>query len=161
MKHLIAFAAAAACVLVLSGLAQAGRPDARHRADGAGIAVAGGARLVARPAAGTTVVQLVRDGTTITQRSLAGTLGIPLVTFGGLADGTWQGGRRALLATSPYDDQTRTTFVVLDTRTLGAAPTIRLRGMFAYDAVSSDGRRLFVLHFPKGSTAASTTSSAR
>ena len=150
MKHLIAFAAAAASVLVLSGLAQAGGPTPGIAQNGAGIAVAGGARLVARPAAGTTVVRLVRDGTTITQRSLAGTLGIPLVTFGGLADGTWQGGRRALLATSPYDDQTRTTFVVLDTRTLEPLRTIRLRGMFAYDAVSSDGRRLFVLHFPKG-----------
>ena len=151
MKHLIAVAAAAASVLVLTGLAQAGGPTPGIAQTGDGIAVAGGARLVARPgAAGTTVVRLVRDGTTLSQRSLAGTLGIPLVTFGGLADGTWQGGRRALLATSPYDDQTRTTFVVLDTRTLEPLRTIRLRGMFAYDAVSSDGRRLFVLHFPKG-----------
>ena len=151
MKHLIALVAAAASALVLTGLAQAGGPTPGVAQTGNGIAVAGGARLVARPgAAGATVVRLVRDGTTVSQRSLAGTLGIPLVTFGGLADGTWQGGRRALLATSPYDDQTRTTFVVLDTRTLEPLRTIRLRGMFAYDAVSSDGRRLFLLHFPKG-----------
>jgi len=150
MKHLIALAAAAASIIVLSGPAQAAGPTPGIAQPGSGIAVAGGARLVARPGAGATVVRLVRDGTTIAQRSLAGSLGIPLVTFGGLADGTWQGRRRALLATSPYDDQTRTTFVVIDTRTLEPLRTIRLRGMFAYDAVSSDGRRLFVLHFPKG-----------
>jgi hypothetical protein len=39
---------------------------------------------------------------------------------------------------------------VIDTRTLAPLRTIRLAGAFAFDAVSPDGRRLYVLHYPQG-----------
>ena len=68
----------------------------------------------------------------------------------GVADGTWQGGRRARLPPRPTTTSDLTTFVVVEHPHARAAPNDPLRGMFAYDAVSSDGRRLFVLQFPKG-----------
>jgi hypothetical protein len=55
-----------------------------------------------------------------------------------------------VLASSIYDDQRQTRFVVVDTKTLRPLRTIRLRGAFAFDALSPNGQRLFVLQFPQG-----------
>ena len=119
-----------------------------------GIAVAGGAHIVASVArnAPTTHVSLVRDhdGVTLRSRVLPGRLGVPAITFTGLVEGTWSKGRRLVLASSIYDDPTSTTFVTLDTRTLAPLRTIRLEGAFAFDALSPNGRRLYVLHYPHG-----------
>ena len=119
-----------------------------------GIPVAGGAHVVtiAGPSASSTRLSLVRDrdGTTIRKRVLPGKLGVPGVTFNGVAEGTWAQGRRLVLSSSVYDDQSRTRFVVIDTRTLRALKTITLRGAFAFDALSPDGRRLYLLQFPQG-----------
>jgi hypothetical protein len=119
-----------------------------------GIAVAGGAHVVtiAGTNASSTRVRLVRDrdGTTIRQRVLSGELGVPGVTFSGAAEGTWANGRRLVLSSSVYDDQSRTRFVVIDTHTLRPLRTIDLRGTFAFDALSPDGRRLYLLQFPQG-----------
>jgi hypothetical protein len=73
-----------------------------------------------------------------------------MVTFAGLLEGTWAKGRRLVLASSVYDDQVNTRFVVIDTLTLSPLRTITLAGTYAFDAVSSDGRRLFVLQYPGG-----------
>jgi hypothetical protein len=119
-----------------------------------GIPVAGGVHVVtvAGPTPSSTRVWLVRDrdGKTIQKRVITGKLGVPAVTFNGVAEGTWAQGRRLVLVSSVYDDQSRTRFVVIDTRTLRALKTITLRGTFAFDALSPDGRRLYLLQFPQG-----------
>jgi hypothetical protein len=119
-----------------------------------GIAVAGSAHVVANVQrnAATTQVTLVRDrdAKVLSTRELPGRLGVPTITFEGLVEGTWAQGRRLVLASSIYDDARRTTFVVVDTRTLAPLRTIRLAGAFAFDALSADGRRLYVLHYPQG-----------
>lgn len=141
-------ALAAAASLPAAGPA----PDVLHGEPG--ITVAGGAHVVAasRRHATTTQVSRVRDrdGKVVAGRELPGRLGVPTITFGGLVEGTWAQGRRLVLSSSMYDDASRTTFVVLDTRTLAPLRTIRLAGTFAFDALSPDGRRLFVLHYPQG-----------
>ena len=118
-----------------------------------GIPVAGGAHVVAvaGPKASSTRVWLVNDrnGKTI-RKSVAGKLGVPAVTFNGVPEGTWANGRRLVLASSVYDDQSRTRFVVIDTRTLRPLRTITLRGAFAFDALSPSGGRLYLLQFPQG-----------
>ena len=120
-----------------------------------GIPVAGGAHVVtiAGPNASSTRVWLVRDrgGKMIRKRVLTGKLGVPAVTFNGVAEGTWAKGRRLVLSSSVYDDQRARRFTVIDTRTLRAVKTIVLRGAFAFDALSPDGRRLYLLQFPQGS----------
>jgi hypothetical protein len=119
-----------------------------------GIAVAGGAHVVAvaKRGGGETQLRLVRDrdGVVVRTRVLPAGVGVPTVTFSGLTEGTFAGGRKLVLASSMYDDARRTTFVVLDARTLTPLRTIRLAGAFAFDAVSPDGRRLYVLHYPLG-----------
>ena len=139
---------------VLAAVASAAGPAPPPVIGEPGIAVAGGAHIVtiAGPNRSSTRVWLVRnrDGKTIRKGVLAGTLGVPGVTFNGVAEGTWGNGRRLVLASSVYDDQTRTRFVVIDTRTLRPLRTITLRGAFAFDALSPSGSRLFLLEFPQG-----------
>jgi hypothetical protein len=118
-----------------------------------GIAVAGGAHVVAfAEASGATQVALVRDrdGKVLRTRIVKGKLGIPQITFSGTVEGTFANGRRLVLASSIYDNRTSTTFVTLDTRTLVPLRRITLNGSFAFDALSTDGRRLYVTQFPTG-----------
>ena len=145
--------AAVVGLFAIATAAQAAGPTPGILQGGDGVAVAGDARLVATAGAqGSTIVMRMstRNGAKLGQRTLQGTLGIPLVTFSGVADAVWSNGRRALLSTSIYDNERRTTLVVLDTRSLRPLRTIRLRGAFAYDALSPGGRRLYLLHYPRG-----------
>jgi hypothetical protein len=118
-----------------------------------GIAVAGGAHVVTTAEAnGTTRVALVRDrdGKTLRERTIPGKLGVPMITFSGVVEGTFDKGRKLLLASAIYDDRSATTFVTIDTRTLATLRTVRLAGSFAFDALSPSGRTLYVTQFPNG-----------
>ena len=152
MKMRIALAALAG--LVVAGAATAAGPAPQVVRGSPGIAVAGAAHVVAHAqGTATTRVALVRDrdGKELTSRALRGPLGVPAITFdSSLLEGTFANGRRVVLASSIYDDAGRSTFVVLDTKTLRPLRTVVLRGSFAYDAVSSNGRRLYLLQFPGG-----------
>ncbi len=121
---------------------------------GPGIAVGGGAHVVAvaKPGGGATQLRLVRDRdhTVLRTRVLPANVGVPMVTFSGLVEGTWANGRRLVLASSVYEDRIHTRFVVIDTGTLAPLRTITLAGTYGFDAVSADGRRLFVLEYPGG-----------
>lgn len=145
---------ASAVILGATALGAAAGGPAPTVLNGApGIAVAGSAHVVAaRSAGGSTQIRLVRDrdGAVIRSRTLPGRLGVPMVTVTGVVEGTWSHGRRLVLATSVHDDSSRTSFVTIDTRTLAPLRTITLRGSFAFDAVSPDGRRLYVLQYPGG-----------
>jgi hypothetical protein len=141
--------------LVLAGAATAAGPAPDVLRGTPGIAVAGGAHVVAtgRSGVATTRVSLVRDrdGKVLASRTLQAPLGVPAITFDGrLVEGSFAAGRRVVLASSIYDDALRSTFVVLDTKTLRPVRTIVLPGSFAYDAVAPDGRRLYLLQFPGG-----------
>jgi len=148
------FAVAGAACLALAGAATAAGPVPPVMNGAPGIAVAGGAHVVAvaKRAGGATQLRLVRDRdrAVLRTRVLPANVGVPVVTFSGLVEGTWAKGRRLVLASSVYDDQVNTRFVVIDTRTLAPLRTIRLAGTYAFDAVSRDGRRLFVLQYPGG-----------
>ena len=154
MRLRCAIGLAALAGAALAGAAAAAGPAPQVLHGEPGIPVAGGAHVVtiAGPNASSTRIWLVRDrdGKTIRNGVLTGKLGVPAVTFNGVAEGTWANGRRLVLASSVYDDQTRTRFVVIDTRTLRPLRTITLRGAFAFDALSPDGRRLYLLQFPQG-----------
>jgi hypothetical protein len=154
MRTRLVGCAALVSSVALAGAAAAAGPAPPLVQGTPGIAVAGGmhAVTVAGTSTSTTRVWLVRDrdGKTVRERILPGKLGVPAVTFSGLAEGTWAGGRRLLLASSMYDDSARTTFVVLDTRTLRPLRTIALQGAFAFDALSPDGHRLYLLQYPQG-----------
>ncbi len=152
MKTSLVIAVAACLALPAAATAAGPVPPVLYGAPG--IAVADGAHVVAaaKRGGGATQLRLVRDrdGTVLRTRVLPANVGVPRVTFSGLTEGTFAEGRRLVLASSMYDDARRTTFVVLDGWTLAPLRTIRLAGAFAFDAVSPDGRRLYVLHYPQG-----------
>ncbi|HEY7344056.1 MAG TPA: hypothetical protein VH620_00715 [Gaiella sp.] len=154
MKTRFAAPAVPLLALALAAAATAAGPVPPVMNGAPGIAVAGGAHVVAvaKRGGGETQLRLVRDrdGVVVRTRVLPAGVGVPTVTFSGLTEGTFAGGRKLVLASSMYDDARRTTFVVLDARTLTPLGTIRLAGAFAFDAVSPDGRRLYVLQYPLG-----------
>ena len=150
MVRALVVSLAGIAALVVGATATAGGPSPGVMLGAPGIAVAGGAHVIATPSeAGTTLVSLVRDrdGKRLRARMLPGKLGIPMVTIPGAVEGTSSNGRRLVLASSIYDGAP-TTFVTLDTGTLEPLRTVTLRGAYAYDAVSPRGNRLYVVHYP-------------
>jgi hypothetical protein len=152
MKTRLVIAVAACLALPAAATAAGPVPPVLNGAPG--IAVAGGAHVVAvaKRGVGATQLRLVRDrdGTVLRTRVLPANVGVPRVTFGGLVEGTWANGRRLVLASSVYGDWAHTRFVTIDTGTLAPLRTITLAGSYAFDAISPDGRRLFVLEYPDG-----------
>jgi hypothetical protein len=92
------FGIAGAACLALAGAATAAGPVPPVLNGAPGIAVAGGAHVVAvakpEPGGGATQLRLVRDrdGTVLRTRVLPANVGVPTVTFSGLVEGTWAKG---------------------------------------------------------------------
>jgi hypothetical protein len=81
--------------------------------------------------------------------TLKGMWGIPLVAYDGTAEGLLPA-HRLLLAQSLFNGErmrTTTTFKVVDLRKMKVARTIRLKGAFSYDALSPDGRYLYLVEY--------------
>jgi hypothetical protein len=148
----VAALASAVTLGVIASSAGAAGPVPGVLQGGPGIAVAGNAHVVATKLGARTRVQLIRDRDRVVLRTrvLPGTLGVPQITFSGVVEGTWATGRRLMLSTSIYDSSASTRFVVVDTRTLEVVRTIALPGAFAFDALSPDGKRLYLTQFPNG-----------
>jgi hypothetical protein len=98
--------------------------------------------LAVRPSAGSEALRRL---------TIPGKWGIPLVTFNGEAGGLSHDGRLLVLGMAtglgrPLRSQSG--FVTVDTRKLKVLDTIRLEGDFAYDALSPNGRILYLIeHF--------------
>lgn len=69
-------------------------------------------------------------------------------TPGGLSAG---GGTLVLIRPRARFPQRRTTLAVIDGRRLRVRETLRLRGDFSYDALSPDGRTLYLIQYTSGS----------
>lgn len=108
----------------------------------------GATRYVALPAGRDTVVAAVATGGGMVARSalLRGRLAVPVVAADGTVDGLSFDGRTLVLAQPAYgaDLRARSRFAVVDTRSF-ARRTLELRGHFAFDALSRDGRRLYLI----------------
>ncbi|HEX2085805.1 MAG TPA: hypothetical protein VHF89_08990 [Solirubrobacteraceae bacterium] len=119
-----------------------------------GVSVPGAPdRIVAlRAGAGSTVVARVeRDGGGV-QRSLwvREPLTVPGVALDGTADGRSSDGRTAVLirprAVNDFPLR-RTRLVILGVRPLKVRRRVTLRGDFSFDALSPDGRRMFLVQY--------------
>jgi|RhiMetdeSRZDD1v2_1073273.scaffolds.fasta_scaffold67185_1 hypothetical protein len=146
---LIGFALTA--MLVVSGAAfgDKGGPSAGVELGGAGIAAVDGTlRYVARSNAGlTTVTAYDRDGQSV-RHGVAGrgVLGIPRVAFDGTLDGLAHDGRSLVLA-SPGRVEGTSRFAVISTPSLELRRMITLRGSWSFDALSPDGRKLYLVEY--------------
>ena len=119
-----------------------------------GVVAPGGAdRVVALPAgAGSTLVaRIATEGGTVERtRWLREPLTVPGVALDGSAGGLSADGSRMVLIRPRARGQfplARTRLVALDGRTLRVHRRITLKGDFSFDAISPDGRRVFLVHY--------------
>jgi hypothetical protein len=108
-----------------------------------------GVRYVALDNRGFTTVAAVRlrGGRVIRYRSLSGSFGVPAVAFDGTTGGLTPDGGKLVLAGFP---RRVTRFVMLDTQTFKVQTRIALTGNYAFDAVSPDGRTLYLTQYLRG-----------
>jgi hypothetical protein len=153
--------ALAALVFVPAALADGPMPYASQ--GGMGVVGAGDrdgpTRYVAVAANGgaNTVLEAIRtkDGVVWNTHPLDGAWGIPMVTYDQGGAGLTVDGKTLVLgdADSAYPhDSSR--FLVFDTKRFQAVRTIALKGDFAFDAISPDGRKLYLIQHvdPRDST---------
>jgi DNA-binding beta-propeller fold protein YncE len=93
-----------------------------------------------------TVLSAVLPGSGRIARSkwFEGSLGIPLVAFDGTAGGLTPDGRTLVLGSGPGSGSQ---FAVLDATTFKLRRLVNLSGQWAYDAISPDGRTLYLIQY--------------
>lgn len=106
-----------------------------------------GVSYSAKPKAGITTVRATRNGRVIATVKIAGAFGIPAVTTFGAPGGLSPNGRLLVLSQPPTYKGLRkeSRFLLLSTRTLSTVSTIALPGEFGFDAISPDGRTLYLI----------------
>ncbi len=106
-------------------------------------------RYVAIPTGDGTVVEAIgrRNGRVLRWVTLPGNYGIPQVAFDGTTDGLARDGRTLVLGDVATSAPLRpsSSFAVVDVRRFRLRSTIRLRGDFSFDALSRDGRMLYLV----------------
>jgi hypothetical protein len=124
---------------------------------GTGVSTASGTENYVAVAAGrNTIVERVRqsDGAVVRARLVSGRFGIPGAAYDGSTTGLSADGSTLVLAeridTRPLAN---TRLVVVDARSLGVRKRIALPEFVSVDAISPDGRTLYVLRYPKARSA--------
>jgi hypothetical protein len=105
-------------------------------------------RYVALPSGTATAVAAVRtsDGRVLRYATIRGAFGIPLVAFDGTTEGISRDGKTLVLA-DVGAKQAETRFAVLSTASLRLKQAITLPGLWAYDALSPNGRMLYATQY--------------
>ncbi|MDX6486034.1 MAG: hypothetical protein QOF43_1187 [Gaiellaceae bacterium] len=147
--------AAAAAVFVLASLAAAPAaagdgpmPGAQQLGSGV-LSSDGTARYVAVGVGSDTSLLRIEAKTGFVQQSsdLVGMWGVPVATYSNQAgEGLTVDGRSLVLADIQTSyPRTSSAFSILDTRFMRARLTFSLKGDFAYDAISPNGKRLYLI----------------
>jgi hypothetical protein len=140
-------AACAAGLLVPESAAAAGGPVPPVQG-GAGVSAPGGqVNYVAVGAGRDTLVERVRrgDGTVERTRLIRGAYGVPGAAYDGSTTGLSADGSTLVLAAQ----RGGTRLLVLDPETLRIRKRLALPELVSVDAMSPDGRRAYVLRYPK------------
>ena len=149
MLKLIAFALIPFALVAGNATAAKGGPSPGVSVGWDGTVDAANAiRYVALPAAKTTTVAAVRtsDGRVLRYATIRGAFGIPLVAFDGTAEGISSDGKTLVLAdVGARPEETR--FAVLSSATLRVKKAVTLPGLWAYDALSPNGRTLYATQY--------------
>jgi hypothetical protein len=115
---------------------------------GASVASADGThRYLARPLARRTVVTAVSPTGTVS-RTIGGSFAIPMVAFDGSLGGLSADGRTLVLVRprTSFPDRS-SALAVLDPARLKVVRVVRLRGDFAFDAISPTGRWIYLIQY--------------
>jgi hypothetical protein len=95
------------------------------------------------------IAQRAKDGAVTSRTDLPGRFGVPLVAYDSTAGGVSANGRTLVLVRPRAGfPRATTTFAVMATKPfVRLRRIIRLRGDFSYDALSPDGRSLFLINY--------------
>jgi hypothetical protein len=119
---------------------------------GGGGAVQGTTRFIAvgNHTANATELEVIstKDGTLLRQADLVGQWGMPATPAG--AEGLSFDGRTLVLADMQSGFSSPSLFLVVDLRKMRIVRPITLHGYFAYDALSPDGSRLYLVQYTQG-----------
>jgi hypothetical protein len=135
---------AALAALTLAGAALAAYPTTYAAQGGRGVLAPDGAvRFVATAAgAGTRLAAVdVGESSPLSRVTVRGSFGIP--TLGDVGLGMFRDGKTLVLQSTPRPAST--TFLLVRTADLSTAGTITLAGTWAFDALSPDGSRLYLI----------------
>jgi hypothetical protein len=89
-----------------------------------------------------------KDGSELNQLDLVGMWGLPSTPAG--ADGLSRDGKRLVLADTTPGLVSPSLFLVVDPKTMRIVRPITLNGYYSYDALSPDGRRLYLIRYTQG-----------
>ena len=150
-RILLVLAVGAASALWAATLAGGAGPSPGLALGGNGVA-SGNVRYVTAQAGKATFLTKIdrTNGRVLRSLRVKGVWGIPLVSFDGTAEGLFANGRTLLLAQSLFNGQklrTSTAFTLVDVRKMKVRGTIRLAGAYSYDALSPDGRYLYLVEY--------------
>jgi len=138
----------AALVLAPAALADGGPSPGVDQGSYGLLSAAGNVRYVTLSGTQSTMLEAIRagDGHVLRWRNIPGGWGIPFVTYNGTTGGLARNGRALVLGESAFGGglRNRSTFAVVDPKTFGYE-RISLRGDFAFDALSPDARRLYLI----------------
>jgi hypothetical protein len=134
-------------LLLITAAAHASGPPPTGASAKKGV-VALGIRYTAGPrGGGGTVVRKLVGGRVAVSRVFAERLAVPAVALDGSASGLSADGRTLVLVRPRQFPARRTDYAVLDARSLRVRDRIGLRGDFHFDAISPDGRTLYLIHY--------------
>ena len=150
MSRRFLFVVSALVVLAAVPAARASGPMPLAVQGGPGVVGPGGKlRYTAVPAGADTVLTAVSvaDGTLRRTLDQPGQLGIPQVVYGGsAADGVSADGRTLVLESTGMPGS-ETSFRIVDLRRMYVREYFTLQGAWAYDALSPDGRILYLIRY--------------
>jgi hypothetical protein len=148
MLRRLLWCALAALALAPTALADGGSVGVTQGWDGV-AAPNGNVRYVTLPAGADTALAAIRThgGRVESFASLPGSWGIPSITLNGATGGLSVDGRTLVLGDASAQGYPRreSTFLVIDSKTLRTRTFVRLRGDFAFDALSPDARMLYLI----------------
>jgi hypothetical protein len=149
-RLLVAALAALAAAVTASGAASGAGPSPGIQLGWDGLLAPGGALRYVTVATGTgTVAETIRtsDGRVLRFHALKGVYGIPFVAFDGSVGGLSRDGSFLVLGEplSQPGARSRSVFPIVSTKTLTARSFVSLKGDFSFDALSPDGRTLYLI----------------
>jgi hypothetical protein len=150
-RILLLVAFGATCLLAFTTVAAGAGPSPGVSLGSTGL-IHGNTRYVTMPAGNRTTIEVINrsGGNVLRFMSIKGAWGIPLVAFDGTAEGLMPDGRRLILAQSIYSGEgfrKRTSFMFIDTVKMKRLDTITLPGTFAFDALSPNGRYMYLIQY--------------
>jgi len=150
-RILLGLAVGVGCLVAVTTTASGAGPGPGLSQGWDGLA-AGNERYVTVPAGASTSIQVINrnGGRVLRFMSIKGTWGIPLVAYDGTTAGFLPDGRTLLLAQPVYSGQglrKHTSFTFVDGRKMKRLNTITLVGAYSFDALSPNGRYLYLIQY--------------